>query len=114
MDLENFAKLRGLNQAYIASNSGFIDHLLNSEQGAEIRKTVFTKRLQFDTTPELYAEVENMCQLLGCSKREFLELAARIPLLPAVKEYPLEEANRALRELKQHRVRGAKVLRVSV
>ena len=46
--------------------------------------------------------------------REFLELAARIPLRPAVEEYPLEEANRALRELKQHRVRGAKVLRVSV
>ena len=75
MDLENFAKLRGLNQAYIASNSGFIDSLLNSDQGAEIRNTVFTKRLQFDTTPELYAEVENICQLLGCSKREFLELA---------------------------------------
>ena len=75
MDLENFAKLRGLNQAYIASNSGFIDHLLNSEQGAEIRKTVFTKRLQFDTTPELYAEVESICSLLNCSKREFLEMA---------------------------------------
>ena len=75
MDLENFAKLRGLNQAYIASNSGFIDSLLNSEQGAEIRKTVFTKRLQFDTTPELYAEVESICSLLNCSKREFLEMA---------------------------------------
>jgi propanol-preferring alcohol dehydrogenase len=34
-------------------------------------------------------------------------------LRPAVEEYPLAEANRALLDLKQHRVRGAKVLRVS-
>jgi len=29
-----------------------------------------------------------------------------------VQEYPLEEANRALRELKERKIRGAKVLRV--
>jgi propanol-preferring alcohol dehydrogenase len=29
-----------------------------------------------------------------------------------VEEYPLSEANRALRELKQRNIRGAKVLRI--
>jgi propanol-preferring alcohol dehydrogenase len=44
---------------------------------------------------------------------EFLELAAEIPILPEVEEYPLEEANIALQELKNRKIRGAKVLQVS-
>jgi propanol-preferring alcohol dehydrogenase len=44
---------------------------------------------------------------------EFLEMAAAIPIKPDVKEYPLEEANTALLELKQRNIRGAKVLRIS-
>lgn len=44
--------------------------------------------------------------------REFLAEAALIPIRPTVEEHPLEEANRAPLELKHHRVRGAKVLRV--
>jgi propanol-preferring alcohol dehydrogenase len=43
---------------------------------------------------------------------EFLEHAASIPLLPEVREYPLAEANLALSELKQRKIRGAKVLRM--
>jgi len=43
---------------------------------------------------------------------EFLELAAGIPILPEVREYPLAEANRALAELRDRRIRGAKVLRM--
>ena len=75
MNLENFAKLRGLDHAYTSTNRQLLDHILAGEQGDELRKNILSKRLQFDTTPELYAEVENICQLLGCSKREFLELA---------------------------------------
>jgi alcohol dehydrogenase, propanol-preferring len=43
---------------------------------------------------------------------EFLALAAEIPLRPEVREYPLEEANQALGELKERKIRGAKVLRL--
>jgi propanol-preferring alcohol dehydrogenase len=42
---------------------------------------------------------------------EFIELAAEIPIVPEVQEFPLEEANRALVELKERKIRGAKVLR---
>lgn len=45
--------------------------------------------------------------------RECLRLAAEIPLHPRVTSYPLENANRALTELKQGHIRGAKVLRIS-
>ena len=45
---------------------------------------------------------------------EFLELAARIPIRPEVQEFPLADANMALQELKNRKIRGAKVLRVRV
>jgi propanol-preferring alcohol dehydrogenase len=43
---------------------------------------------------------------------ECLRLAAEIPLQPHVTPFALEEANRALAELKQGGIRGAKVLRI--
>jgi propanol-preferring alcohol dehydrogenase len=44
---------------------------------------------------------------------ECLRLAAQIPLQPHVTLYPLEQANEALLELKQGKIRGAKVLRLA-
>lgn len=43
---------------------------------------------------------------------ECLRLAVRIPLRPHVTPFELEDANRALAELKQGGIRGAKVLRI--
>ncbi len=42
--------------------------------------------------------------------REFLELAARIPIQPTTEIYPLDEANAALQDLKKSAVDGAVVL----
>ena len=44
--------------------------------------------------------------------REFLELAAEIPIKPEYQEYLLEDANIALLELKNRKIRGAKVLMI--
>jgi propanol-preferring alcohol dehydrogenase len=44
--------------------------------------------------------------------REFLEIAARIPILPTVTPYPLEQADRALADLAHDRLIGAAVLEV--
>ncbi len=49
---------------------------------------------------------------LGSDVAEFLELAAEIPIRPEVQEFPLADANVALQELKNRKIRGAKVLRV--
>lgn len=46
--------------------------------------------------------------------REFLEVAATVPLRVAVEVFPLEEANVALQALKAGRVNGAAVLQVGV
>ncbi len=45
--------------------------------------------------------------------REFLELAAAVPLETEVELFPLEQANQALLALKHSRIRGAGVLRIS-
>ena len=44
--------------------------------------------------------------------RECLALAAKIPLRPSVSEFALEDADRALIELRLGQIRGAKVLRI--
>ncbi len=42
--------------------------------------------------------------------REFLRLAADFPIKPEVEVFALQDANRALIELKTRKIRGAKVL----
>ena len=44
--------------------------------------------------------------------REFLELAARIPIIPKVQAFPLAQANEALQLLKAGRIDGAGALKV--
>jgi len=44
--------------------------------------------------------------------RELLELAAEVPVRTAVTLYPLEDANRALADMKHSRIEGAGVLRI--
>jgi propanol-preferring alcohol dehydrogenase len=58
-------------------------------------------------------EVKSVANVTRDDVRGFLEIAARMNLRPEIQEYPLHEANRALRDLRTKSVRGAKVLRVS-
>jgi propanol-preferring alcohol dehydrogenase len=58
-------------------------------------------------------EIKSVANVTRADVREFLQLAAEIPLKPEVQEYALEDANRALVELKSRHIRGAKVLRVT-
>jgi propanol-preferring alcohol dehydrogenase len=55
-------------------------------------------------------EIKSVANVGRQDVREFLALAAKIPIQPEVQTYRLEEANRALLELKQRKIRGAKVL----
>jgi len=58
----------------------------------------------------LEKEVKSVANVTHWDIAQFLPIAAEIPLRPEVQTYPLEEANRALLELKHGRVGGAKVL----
>ena len=58
----------------------------------------------------LEREIKSVANITGRDIEGFLAIAAQIPLEPTVTTYALEDANRALVELKQGRVTGAKVL----
>jgi propanol-preferring alcohol dehydrogenase len=57
-------------------------------------------------------EIKTVANVTHADVREFLEVAARIPLRPEVEVYAFSTANQALRDLKFKPVRGAKVLRI--
>ncbi len=55
-------------------------------------------------------EVKSVANVTRRDVQAFLALAAEIPIQPEVQTYSLKAANRALMELKQRKIRGAKVL----
>ena len=57
-------------------------------------------------------EIKSVANVTRAYVREFLQLAAEVNLKPEVQEYELKDANVALTEMKQGRIRGAKVLRI--
>ncbi len=62
----------------------------------------------------LEKEIKSVANITRTDVQEFLALASEIPVRPEVETFSLEEANRALRELKERKIRGAKVLKISV
>jgi alcohol dehydrogenase, propanol-preferring len=55
-------------------------------------------------------EIKSVANVTRNDVSEFLTLAANVPIIPEIQEYKLEEANMALAELKNRKIRGAKVL----
>jgi len=82
-----------------------------------IRKENIDKEalLELDYPAHLWMEkeIKSVANVARSDVQEFLAVAAEIPIKPETEEFPLEEANHALVELKQGKIRGAKVLRVS-
>ena len=70
--------------------------------------------LELDYATHLWQEkeIKSVANVTRADVREFLDLAAQIPLHPEIEIYPLGDANQALWELKQRKIRGAKVLRI--
>ena len=79
-----------------------------------IRKEDFDKKnllkLEYPKHLWMEKEIKSVANVARRDVADFLELAARIPIIPEVQEFALEEANMALLELKERKIRGAKVL----
>jgi len=58
-------------------------------------------------------EVKSVANITRQDVDDFLKLAADIPIIPEIQEYQLDDANTALLELKDRKIRGAKVLRIA-
>jgi propanol-preferring alcohol dehydrogenase len=79
-----------------------------------IRKEEIDKKylLNLDYSRHLWMEkeIKSVANVTRNDVKEFLSIAAEIPIIPEVQEYKLEEVNIALTELKLRKIRGAKVL----
>ncbi len=98
-----------------------VESLKNLERGGRlvinaIRKEDADKsalaQLDYATHLWLEKEIKTVANVARRDVREFLELAAKIPIKPEVQIYKLTEANQALLDLKARKIRGAKVLKI--
>jgi len=83
--------------------------VINAIRKEEVDKNYL---LNLDYSQHLWMEKE-IKSVANVSRKdviEFLELAAQIPIKPEIEEYALEDANKALTELKEGKIKGAKVL----
>ena len=60
----------------------------------------------------LEKEIKSVANVASRDVTEFLDLAAEIPLKPVIQTYALQDANQALMDLKNRKIRGAKVLTI--
>jgi propanol-preferring alcohol dehydrogenase len=91
--------------------------LRNLERGGRLVMNLIRKETpipELDYASHLWweKEVKSVANLTREDVREFLRVAAEIPLRPSVTEFRLEEANEALLSLKRGRYRGSGVLRI--
>ena len=69
-------------------------------------------RLDYPLHLWMEKEIKSVANVTRADVREFLAAAAHVPIKPEIELFGLEDANVALRQLKQRRIRGAKVLRI--
>ncbi len=72
----------------------------------------FLLNLEYPTHLWFEKEIKSVANVARTDIIEFLNLAAEIPIKPEVQIFSLNEANMALRELKERKIRGAKVLKM--
>ena len=92
--------------------------LRNLEKGGRVVVNAIRKVTpipELDYTEHLWYEKElkSVANVTRRDAQEFLPLAAEIPIVPEIQEFELNDANEALILLKEGKIRGAGVLRVS-
>lgn len=99
-----------------------VEALENLEPGGRlvvnaIRKEEADKKilltLDYSTHLWLEKEIKTVANVTRFDVREFLRLAAEVPLTPEIQMYDLKDANQALNDIHTKSIRGAKVLKVA-
>ncbi len=85
--------------------------VVNGIRKEEVDKEVLLK-LDYASQLWMEKEIKSVANVTRADVREFLSLAAEAKLKPEFQEFDLKDANAALLEMKQGKIRGAKVLRV--
>jgi alcohol dehydrogenase, propanol-preferring len=85
--------------------------VINAIRKEEVDKDVLLK-LDYPSQLWMEKEIKSVANVTRADVREFLQLAAEADITPEYQEFELQDANQALLEMKQGKIRGAKVLRV--
>jgi propanol-preferring alcohol dehydrogenase len=76
----------------------------------EISDQNYLMKLEYPVHLWMEKEIKSVANVARADVREFLDLAAEMNIKPEVQEFDLKDTNRALVELKERKIRGAKVL----
>jgi propanol-preferring alcohol dehydrogenase len=85
--------------------------VINAIRKEEVDKDVLLK-LDYPSQLWMEKEIKSIANVTRADVREFLQLAAEANIKPDYQEFELEDANQALLEMKQGKIRGAKVLKI--
>jgi len=85
--------------------------IINAIRKEELDKDYLLK-LEYPEHLWMEKEIKSVANVARIDVKEFLDLAAEIPIKPEYQQYRLEDANIALLELKNRKIRGAKVLMI--
>jgi propanol-preferring alcohol dehydrogenase len=85
--------------------------VINAIRKEESDKEVLTK-LDYPSQLWMEKEIKSAANVTRADVREFLQLAVEAGIKPEFQEYDLKDANAALLEMKQGKIRGSKVLAV--
>ena len=77
-----------------------------------IRKETPVPPLDYAKYLWLEKEIKSVANVTRQDAEEFLPLAARIPVIPTIEEFPLDQANEVLYSIKNSKLRAAAVLKV--
>jgi propanol-preferring alcohol dehydrogenase len=86
--------------------------VVNAIRKEEADKEILMK-LDYPSQLWMEKEIKSVANVTRADVREFLALAAEANIKPEFQEYELKDANAALVEMKQGKIRGAKVLRIN-
>ncbi len=85
--------------------------VINAIRKEDIDKD-YLLNLKYERDLWMEKEIKTVANVTREDVEEFLELAGKVYFHPEIQTFPLEEANRALLELKEGKIRGAKVLKI--
>jgi propanol-preferring alcohol dehydrogenase len=85
--------------------------VINAIRKEEVDKDILLK-LDYPSQLWMEKEIKSVANVTRLDVREFLQLAAEASIKPEYQELELENANQALLEMKQGKIRGAKVLTI--
>ena len=85
--------------------------VVNAIRKEEIDKEILMK-LDYPSQLWMEKEIKSVANVTRADVREFLQVASEANIKPEFQEYELKDANQALIEMKQGKIRGSKVLRI--